>query len=107
MALESLLVLPLVLLVVAAVLATTTVAGDQLAVARAARAGARSVALTGEVGAARPVVQAVRPQATVEVRTHLGTARVTVTARGRLVGIPYEVHATAAAPLEPVTFSGP
>lgn len=102
-ALEALLVLPLVVLVVAAVLATTTVAADQLAVARAARAAARSVALTGEAGTARAVVQAVRPGAATAVRTRGGAAQVTVTAGGRIAGVPYTVDARAAAPLEPAT----
>lgn len=102
-ALESLLVLPLVALLVAVVLATTTVAGDHLAVARAARAAARSVALTGEAGAARAVVQAVHPRATATVTVRRGVVHVTVVTRGRLVGVPYTVDAAASAPLEPVT----
>lgn len=101
MALESLLVLPLVVLVVAGVLATSTVVVDQLAVARAARAAARSVALTGEQGTASQIVHAVRPGAVASVRVQGGVAHVTVVLRGAVAGVPYSVDATASAPLEP------
>ena len=102
-ALESLLVLPLVAMLVAVVLATTTVAADHLSVARAARAAARSVALTGEAGTARTVVQAVHPRASVAVTIRRGVVHVTVATRSRLVGVPFRVDAAASAPLEPVT----
>lgn len=100
-ALESVLLLPVVLLLVGAVLATTGVVVDHLAVARAARAAARSVALTGEVGTAASVARAVHPSAVATVRVVRGVAHVEVRVDGAVVGRPYAVDATAAAPLEP------
>lgn len=103
MALEAVLVLPLVALLVGAVLATTTVVVEHLAVARAARAAARTVALTGEVDAATRVARSVHPGAVTTVRVRGGVAHVAVVVRGDIIGIPYAVDTSAAAPLEPVT----
>ncbi len=101
MALEALLVLPVVVVLVAAVLGTSGVVADQLTVARAARAAARSVAVTGDVGAAAQVVQAVHPTASASVRVRRGRVEVTVTVSDELAGVAYAVDATSVAPLEP------
>lgn len=106
MALESVLVLPLVVLLVGAVLATTTVVTEHLAATRAARAAVRTVALTGESAAAARVARAVHPRASTSVQVRGGVAHVTVQLRGALVGVPYVVDATAAAPLEPAAARG-
>ena len=100
-ALETLLVLPLVVAVLAVVLATGTVVTDHLAVARAARAVARTVALTGEVGSAAAVARSVHPDAVATVTVRGGVAHVTVRVRASLAGVGYDVDASAAAPLEP------
>lgn len=105
-ALEAVLLLPLVVLLVAAVLGTTTVVVEHLAVARAARAAARTVALTGEPGAAARVAQGVRPGAVTTVRLRGGVVHVDVAVRGGIAGVPYTAEATAVAPLEPVTVAG-
>ena len=100
-ALESVLVLPLVVLLAAAVLATSSVVVDHLTATRAARAAARTVALTGEPGTAATVVGSMQPGATTTVSVQRGVAHVTVRLRVVIVGVPYAVDATAAAPLEP------
>ena len=100
-ALEAVLTLPLVVLVLAAVLGTTTVVSDQLAATRAARGAARTVALTGDPGRATSVARGVAPGATTTVRVHGGVATVTVRIAADLLGVAYAVDATAAAPLEP------
>lgn len=100
-ALEAVLALPLVVVVLAAVLGTTTVIGDQLAATRAARAAARTVALTGETGLAAGVARGTAPGATTAVEVHGGTVTVTVRIAADLLGVGYAVDATAAAPLEP------
>ena len=105
-ALEAVLALPLVALVLAAVLGTTTVVVDQLAATRAARAAARTVAVTGDPDRARAVVAATAPTAEATVILRGGVARVTVLLTGELVGVDYAVDATAAAPLEPATTAG-
>lgn len=100
-ALETVLALPLVVLVLAAVLGTTVVVSDQLAATRAARAAARTVALTGEPGRAAGVARGTAPGATTTVEVHGGVATVTVRLAADLLGVAYAVDATAAAPLEP------
>lgn len=100
-AFEAVLVLPLVVLLVGAVLATTSLVVDHLAVARAARAAARTVALTGEAAAATRVARGVHPDAAATVRVQGGVAHVEVVVRGAVAGVPYTVDATAVAPLEP------
>lgn len=104
--LEAVLVLPLVALVLAAVLSTTTVVVDQLAATRAASAAARTVALTGDIGRAAGVVEATSPGAAVTARVRHGVAVVTVRIAGDLLGVDYAVEAAATAPLEPITTSG-
>lgn len=101
-ALETMLVLPLVVLLLGGVLASSSVVVDQLAVTRAARAAARTVSLTGDTAAARAAAGQVWPGVVVGVRVRQGVASVTVTRRSSLLGVPYEVDATAVAPLEPV-----
>ena len=100
-ALETVLVLPLVAVVVAVVLATGTVVADHLAVGRAARAAARTVALTGEVASAVAVARSVHPGAVATVSVRGGVVHVTVRIRGDMIGVGYDVDASAAAPLEP------
>lgn len=102
-ALEAALVLPLLALVLTAVLGTTSVVVDQLAAARAARAAARTVALTGDPGRATTLATATAAgsRATVSVRD--GVAQVTVVVPGDILGVTYAVDATAVAPLEPIT----
>ena len=101
-ALEAMLVLPLVVVLLGAVVASSSVVVDQLAVTRAARAAARAVSLTGDTAAARSVAGQVRPGAVVGVQVRRGVVGVTVTGRSSLLGVAYEVDATAVAPLEPV-----
>ncbi len=100
-ALETVLVLPLVVLLVGAVLATTTVVADHVAVVRAARAAARTVALTGEVAAASYVARGVHPGAVTSVAVRGGVVHVEVVVSGAVAGVPYTVDASAVAPLEP------
>lgn len=100
-ALETALVLPLVALVVAAVLGTTSLVADQLSVTRAARASARAVALTGDPARASAVAGATAPGARVTVSVRGGVATVTVVVADDLLGVGYRVDATAVAPLEP------
>lgn len=101
MALEAALALPLVGLVLAAVLGTTTVVVDQLVVTRAARAAARAVAVSGDRSAAATVVASTTPTARATVRVRRGLATVTVTLVDDVMGVAYGVDATAVAPLEP------
>lgn len=100
-ALEAALVLPLVALVVAAVLGTTSVVGDQLAASRAARAAARAVALSADPARATVVAASTAPGARATVDLRGGAASVTVVVTGDLLGVGYRVDATAVAPLEP------
>ena len=100
-ALEAVLVLPLVALVLAAVLSTTTVVADQLAAARAARAAARTVALTGDPSRATTTARATTSDARTTVRLRGGVVHVTVAVVDDLFGVDYRVEATAVAPLEP------
>ena len=101
-ALETLLVLPVLVTVVLVVLLTGTVVADHLAVGRAARAAARTVALTGEVAGAAAVARSVHPDAAATVVVRGGIAHVTVRLRGDVAGVHYDVETSAAAPLEPV-----
>ncbi len=101
MALETVLALPLLVLVVAGVLGTTTVVTDQLAATRAARSAARTVALTGDPGRATSVAGNAAPGATTTTEVRGGVATVTVRITDDLLGVAYTVEATAAAPLEP------
>lgn len=101
--LEVLLVLPLVVLVLAALVGLTAVIGDELAVTQAARAGARAAALSGDVGEARRVAGAVVPDARVGVSLRGGVVTVQVERRSGWLGRGLVVDATATAPLEPVT----
>lgn len=102
-ALETVLVLPLLALVLVAVLGTTSVVVDQLAAARAARAGARTVALTGEPASAVSLTSSTTAGARTTVSIRGGVASVTVVVTGDVLGVGYAVDATAVAPLEPVT----
>lgn len=100
-ALETVLALPLVALVLAAVLGTTAVVVDQLAATRAARAGARAVALTGDPTQASTLAAATVAGARATVNVRGGVVHVTVVVADDLFGVGYRVDATAAAPLEP------
>ncbi len=102
-ALEVALSLPLVAVILAGLLSTTTVVVDQLEATRAARAAARTVALTGDVGRAATVAGATSPSAIATTRIDRGVAVVTVRVPGDLAGLGYTVEATATAPLEPIT----
>lgn len=102
-ALETVLVLPLLALVLAAVLGTTSVVADQLAATRAARAGARAVALTGDPARAVDLASATTAGARATVSIRGGVATVTVVVTDQVLGVGYVVDATAVAPLEPVT----
>lgn len=100
-ALETVLALPLLALVLTAVLGTTSVVVDQLAATRAARAAARTVALTGDPGRATSVASATTPGARATVSVRGGVATVTVVVADEVLGVGYAVDATAVAPLEP------
>ena len=98
-ALEAVLVAPLVALLATAVLGLTGVVADQLVAERAARAGARAVALTGGAGGVTAGLPA-HARLTVTRSGRIATVRVTIP--GDVVGLPYIASATASAPLEPV-----
>lgn len=100
-ALEALLALPLLALLLVAILGSTAVVVDQLAATRAARAAARTVAVTGDRAAAATVAAATSPGAHAEVRLQRGIVTVEVRLDGNLLGVGYTVDATAVAPLEP------
>lgn len=103
-ALEVVLVVPLVALLVLAVLGTTAVVTDQLAATRAARAAARAVALSGELGRADAAAAAVDPSAVVTARLRRGVVEVQVRLTGDVLGLDYAVDAAASAALEPVAW---
>lgn len=101
MALEAGLALPVVALLLAALLAVTAVVADQLAVARAARAAARTMAVTGRHAPAVEAARMVVPSARVQVGVRGGVAAVTVVLDDSVLGVRYAVDARSTAPLEP------
>lgn len=98
MALEGLLVLPLVALLLVGVLGTTAVVTEQLAVTQAARSAARAVSVSGDPRVATEVAGGA---GRVAVQVHGGVATVRVSATAELLGVRHTVSAVAAAPLEP------
>lgn len=100
-ALETVLVLPVVALLLVAVLGSLGLVSTQLTVTQAARAGARAVALSGDPAAGRAAVTGAVPGAAVTVEVRDRVAHVEVVRRTRLLRVVHELRATAAAPLEP------
>lgn len=98
-ALETVLVLPLVALLLVGVLGSTAVVTEQLVVTRAARSAARAVAISGDTRQAHDVAG---DAGRVAVQVHGGVVTVRVTAATGLLGVEHTVRAVATAPLEPV-----
>lgn len=100
-ALEVALVAPLVALLVVAVLAVLGPVGDVLAVEEAARAAARTVALTGQPAEGVTAAHAVVPGAQVVVDLDAGVVLVEVTHVRDVLGRSVPTTGTAVAALEP------
>jgi hypothetical protein len=95
------LVLPAVVLLLVAVLSLLAPLADVLAVEVAARAAARTVALSGDPAGGAATVEARVPGAQVEVVVADGVAVVTVVRERRVLGRTTVATGTARAPLEP------
>jgi Flp pilus assembly protein TadG len=96
---ETAVVLPVLLLVLAASVAAVTVVGAQLRCVDAAREGARAAARGDPVGTVTALVGRAAPDGAVtEVAVGVGEVRVTVTAPVSPLGpVPFQVSVTAEA----------
>lgn len=102
---ETAMVLPSLLLLLAVALGMIAAAGTQLACADAARVGARALARGEDPEHARDLAHSVAPDhAEVKLTDDGATARVTVRVTlevGSVLSLPVELTETAAVPMEP------
>jgi Flp pilus assembly protein TadG len=100
-ALETALVLPVVVLLLVGVLGLLGVVQAQLEVEQAARAGARAAAVTGNRADGLQVAGATSNASSVTVVVRGARVTVKVVAQRDVLGVPVWLSATAVAPLEP------
>jgi Flp pilus assembly protein TadG len=100
-ALETALVLPVVVLLLVGVLGLLGVVQAQLEVEQAARAGARAAAVTGNRADGLLVAGATSKASSVTVVVRGARVTVEVVAQRDVLGVPVWLSATAVAPLEP------